>query len=240
MDCVQSAVAAEAGGAARIELCSGLAVGGLTPTLGLFNAVSKAIAIPIFVMIRPRHGDFLYSGHEFSVMKEDVLCFKDKADGFVFGILMEDGSVDVDRTRELISLVQPKPVTFHRAFDMTSNFTLALESAIECGFTRVLTSGGEATAIRGKRVIASLVEQAKEQIIVMPGGGINKDNVADLLKDTRASEFHCSGKVSVPSKMRFRNPNVAMGTTSDNSEYTLTFSDKTTLQAILTSANSRL
>ena len=222
VDSIQSAINAERGGASRLELCGCLGNGGTTPTLGMLHIVKKSVKIPIFVMVRPRGGDFLYSEQEFQVMKEDIALFKDSgADGFVFGILTPSGDVDTRRVKELISLCCPLPVTFHRAFDMVRDPRASLETLIELGVNRLLTSGCVPTAQEGAPLIKSLVEQAKGRISIMPGSGINKENLAKILTHTGVREFHCSARVSVESGMSYRNELVCMGASKESSEYTM-------------------
>ena len=194
---VEGAAAAERGGADRIELCSNLSVGGLIPDLTLLHAVREEIQIPIFVMIRPRPGDFVYSSAEFTQMKKSIAEAKDAdADGLVFGILKPNGTVDVDRTRELVDLAQPLPVTFHRAFDACPDFLQALEAVVRSGASRILTSGGASTAPDGAAKIKPLVAAAGERITILPGAGINMRNILQLAVTTGAREFH-SGLSSV-------------------------------------------
>ena len=222
VDSIQSAINAEKGGASRLELCGCLGDGGTTPTLGMLHIVKESMKIPIFVMVRPRGGDFLYSEHEFQVMKEDIASFKDKgADGFVFGILTPDGDIDTRKVKELISLSRPLPVTFHRAFDMVRDPRASLEALITLGVDRLLTSGCELTVQEGAPLIKSLVEQAKGRISIMPGGGINEENLARILTDTEVREFHCSARVNVESRMSYRNERVCMGASKESSEYTM-------------------
>ena len=240
MDSVESAIAAKGAGAHRIELCSGLCIGGLTPTVGLLEAVKQShVNLPIFVMIRPRAGDFLYSDHEFKVMKEDMLALKHSGvDGFVFGILKSDGTLDVERNRELIQIARPLPTTLHRAFDMTADLQQSLSEAISCGFSRILTSGGKQSVEEGASVVKTLVDAAGNNLIVMAGSGISEKNVTTVLRLTGCKEFHCSGKVDIPSQMAFKRPNVSMGVQTLPCEYTLTVSSVDRLGCILKNAQS--
>jgi copper homeostasis protein len=194
---VEAAAAAEHGGADRIELCSNLSVGGLTPDLALLRAVRQQIQIPIFVMIRPRGSDFVYSPDEFAHMKKSIAAAGDSgASGLVFGILKADRTVDIDRTRELVELVQPLPVTFHRAFDTCPDLSQALEDVVRGGAARILTSGREVSAPKGAANIAMLVATAGDRITIVPGAGINAGNISQLAAATQAQEFH-SGLSSV-------------------------------------------
>jgi copper homeostasis protein len=196
VEAVEAAAAAERGGADRIELCSDLSVGGLTPQTALLRAVRQKIQIPIFVMIRPRAGDFVYSPAESAQMKESIAEAKGSgADGLVFGILKPNGTVDIDHTRELVELARPLPVTFHRAFDSCADFSQALEDVSRSGACRILTSGGAASALEGIDNIAMLITVAA-QVTIVPGAGINMRNILQIAAATGAREFH-SGLSSV-------------------------------------------
>jgi len=219
-DSVESAIAAKRGGAHRVELCSGLVEGGVTPSFGLITAVRSHIAIDLHVMIRPRGGDFCYDSDEFQVMRQDVLTAKQLgANGVVLGIMLEDGTVDSARTRTLIEIARPMKVTFHRAFDMSNDLSRALEDVIATGAERVLTSGGEPSAEAGISVIAALVKQATGRIAVMAGAGINVTNVRNILARTGVREIHATARVPIHSRMQYRNQRTSMGAI-ENSEYT--------------------
>ena len=197
VEAVEAAAAAERGGADRVELCSDLSVGGLTPDAALRRALRQQIQIPIFVMIRPRPGDFVYSSAEFAQMKKSIAAAKDSgAAGLVFGILKRNRTVDIDRTGELVELAQPLPVTFHRAFDACPDLSQALEDVVRSGAPRILTSGGAGSALEGADNIAMLVTAAGERITIVPGACINAENILQLAAATRAREFH-SGLSSV-------------------------------------------
>ncbi|HEV3040078.1 MAG TPA: copper homeostasis protein CutC [Candidatus Angelobacter sp.] len=212
MDSVESALAAERGGAHRVELCSNLLEGGTTPSAGLIARIRKKISIALHVMIRPRGGDFYYSADEFEAMQYDVRTAKELgADGVVFGILEEGGHIDIKRARSLLELARPMSVTFHRAFDMSSNLDEALEEVINSGVDRVLTSGGEQTAEAGIAALAKLVRAAEDRIVIMAGSGINETNVARIIAETRVREVHASLKTPVPSPMLYRNERLSMG-----------------------------
>lgn len=199
VDTVEAAVAAEGGGADRVELCGDLSVGGVTPAAALLRAVREQIRIPVFVMIRPRAGDFVYSAAEFEEMKVSIVAAKGfGADGLVLGILKPDNRVDIQRAGELVSLAKPLPVTFHRAFDDTVDLPQALEDVVQTGVTRILTSGGAASALEGAENIASLVDAAGERIVIVPGAGINADNVLSVAATTRAREFHSGLSGALP------------------------------------------
>lgn len=219
----QSVLAAQKGGADRVELCSNLFEGGLTPTLGTFKTARKiADKIKINVMIRPRGGDFCYSDTEFAVMKEDLHIFKEEgADGLVFGILSPDGTIDEERTGELIQLAGKTPVTFHRAFDMTRDGKASLETLIKLGATRVLTSGLEPTVPEGAKLLKELVQQAGDRIIVMPGCGLNERNIKELSAYIGAKEYHMSLSYDYQSKMQYHPEHIYMGGMLRQSEFLL-------------------
>ena len=232
VDSVESALAAAAGGADRIELCQNLCEGGLTPSAGLLGVVRERLRLPIAVMIRPRGADFRYSDAEFEVMRRDLQFAKEAgADMLVFGLLSPDGSIDVARTRELIGLARPLPVTFHRAFDMVRDAETALEDLIELGVERVLTSGLERTVIEGLDLIVALMKQARRRITVVPGGGINEHNLPKILAATGAKEFHVSASATQDSAMTFRNHRVAMGRTFGPAEYSFTHASEARVRA---------
>jgi copper homeostasis protein len=212
LDSVESAIAAERGGAHRVELCGNVLEGGVTPSAGMIAAVRRAISIPVHVMIRPRGGDFLYSDHELGIMRRDIEAAKELgADGVVLGILDEDGNIDAHRTSELVQLARPLNVTFHRAIDMTRDPVSALEALIDLRIGRVLTSGGEQTAIEGQEAIARLVRTAAGRIVVMAGSGIHEQNVRQFIEATGVHEIHVGLRTTTDSPMRFRNEKVSMG-----------------------------
>ncbi|PNJ86926.1 copper homeostasis protein cutC homolog isoform X1 [Pongo pygmaeus] len=233
VDSVESAVNAERGGADRIELCSGLSEGGTTPSMGVLQVVKQSVQIPVFVMIRPRGGDFLYSDREIEVMKADIRLAKlYGADGLVFGALTEDGHIDKELCMSLMAICRPLPVTFHRAFDMVHDPMAALETLLTLGFERVLTSGCDSSALEGLPLIKRLIEQAKGRIVVMPGGGITDRNLPRILEGSGATEFHCSARSTRDSGMKFRNSSVAMGASLSCSEYSLKVTDVTKVRTL--------
>ncbi len=238
IESISGVVAARDGGADRVELCDNLADGGTTPSLGTIAAALDAGGIDVMVMVRPRGGDFLYSDLEFDVMQRDVASAHDLgARGVVFGLLSGDGAVDRDRTARLVELARPLEVTFHRAFDMSRDPFEALETLIELGIDRILTSGQKPTAPEGAPLIRRLVETAAGRIAVMPGCGIREHNIRRVLDETRATEAHFSAGSVVPSRMEFRNPSCAMGG-GDSSEYEMKLTDVERVRAYVAAANS--
>ena len=218
-DSIDSVLAAERGGAQRIELCSSLLEGGLTPSAGFIRTARANTSIGLFVMIRPRGGDFCYSDAEITAMREDILMAKSLgADGVVLGLLRQHGDVDVARTEALVKLALPLPVTFHRAFDLVADLDRSLEDAIKTGAQRILTSGGMPTAPEGLGQIRRLVESAGERIKIMAGSGISSKNAADVIAQTGVHEIHASAKARVASPMRYQK-DVPMGS-KGNDEYT--------------------
>ncbi|MBI1842164.1 MAG: copper homeostasis protein CutC [Verrucomicrobia bacterium] len=212
VDSVESAIAAEAGGADRVELCQNLFEGGTTPSLGMIETAAKRVRLPVFVIIRPRGADFCYSDHELDVMAKDVAAAKMcGAAGIVTGILRPNGAIDERRMQSLIQCARPLPVTFHRAFDMVPDPMDSLERLITLGVERVLTSGQEKSVLEGSELIQQLVKAAGKRIVVMPGGGITDRNFARIRKLTGASEFHLSASHPVASRMTHRNDRAPMG-----------------------------
>ncbi len=192
---IRSAIAAQSGGADRIELCDNLASGGTTPSFGMIFTAKKLLNIPIFPIIRPRGGDFFYSKEEFEIMKKDVICCnKLGCEGLVLGMLNRDGSIDKDRCYELIALARPMQVSFHRAFDRCNDLEKGLEEIIGLGCDRVLSSGGERYAFDGIQRLKALAGQAGKRISIMPGSGITDKNIAEIARETGTYEFHGTAK----------------------------------------------
>ncbi len=194
--CVESvdhAAAAERGGAQRIELCTDLFSGGITPSAALMQTARRKVRIPIHVLIRPRAGDFCYSDSELTMMHHEIRAAKQSGmDGIVLGILRDNARVDVERTRALVELARPLPVTFHRAFDVVHDFEEALEEVIQTGASRILTSAGRSHATDGLQTLAGLIQKARGRILIMPCGGINSDNILTVVRTTFAQEIHSS------------------------------------------------
>ena len=213
---VASCIAAQDGGADRVELCAGIPEGGTTPSVGMIRCARESISIGLNVIIRPRGGDFLYSESEIREMVYDIKAAKGLGvDGLVFGCLCPDGSVDMENMRLLMEAAGDTPVTFHRAFDHTSDPLKALEDIIELGCARILTSGCRPTAAEGAPLLAQLVEKAGDRIIIMPGCGVNEGNIAETARLSGAREFHFSAREPVESGMTFRNQDVVMGSEED-------------------------
>jgi copper homeostasis protein len=203
---IESCRIAQAAGASRIELCDNPNEGGTTPSYGFIKAARKLLQIPLYCMIRPRGGDFLYSTDEFEIMKTDIAhCKELGCDGVVFGLLNKYGSVDKKRTGQLVELAYPMGVTFHRAFDRCANPFEAMEHIIDIGCERILTSGQHEKAMDGISLISDLIRQADERIIIMPGSGVNSKNIIELAQKTGATEFHTSARIQYKSKMEHMN-----------------------------------
>jgi copper homeostasis protein len=215
VDSVASSVAAERGGAKRVELCGNLLEGGVTPSAGLIELVREKTSIGLQVMIRPRGGDFLYTREEFETMQRDIVAAKKLgADGVVLGILDAEGNIDIERTQQLVELARPLDVTFHRAFDMSADLFRSLEDLCMTGADRLLTSGGEPTAAQSAGVIAGLVDAARGRIAIMACGSINHLNAVSIIEQTGVKNIHVGLRSSVASAMLHRNPRISMGTAS--------------------------
>jgi len=219
---MESALRAQEGGADRIELCDNPGEGGTTPSFGLIENVRQNVSLDVFVMIRPRGGDFHYTNYEFHAMKRDIYqCQKISVDGVVFGILNPDGTIDKKRCKELIERARPLKVTCHRAFDMTRDPFEALEDCIEVGFDRILTAGQQAQASKGIDLIAQLIQKANGRIAIMPGSGVNENTVTEIVSRTNAKEIHFSATAFRESAMTYRNPNIAGMGSDEGAEFKL-------------------
>ncbi len=212
VDSVASAIAAERGGAQRIELCSDLLEGGVTPSLGLLRIVRSKVSLRMHPIIRPRPGDFCYSDAEFEIMQRDIEAAKSEgADGIVLGILKSDGTVDIERTRQLVELARPLSVTFHRAFDMSADLFSALEDVCATGADRLLTSGGAQECVEGVGTVAQLVKAARGRLTIMAGGRIGITNAANIVERSGVSEIHVGLATPVKSPMIHRNNGLSLG-----------------------------
>lgn len=234
VDSPEGALAAERGGADRVELCDDLFEGGTTPSRGAIEVARGLVSIGLHVIIRPRGGDFLYSDAEFDAMRLDIETARTAgADGVVIGLLTADGEIDVARTSELVQLARPMSVTFHRAFDVCRDPFEALERLISIGVDRVLTSGQRPDAISGAETIRKLVEAAGDRIVVMACGGIDEANAAEVASLTGAREFHFTAFENVESRMEYRNEAVAMGSEDAPSEYVRRVTSSEKVRAVI-------
>jgi copper homeostasis protein len=216
---VEDALAAQEGGADRLELNGALSLGGLTPSLGSLIEVKAAVALPVFVMIRPRPGGFAYSNTDFQVMQRDTdLALRNGADGIVFGILGPDGQVDGDRCHRLLRQVGERPAVFHRAFDVTPDPLEALKQLIDLGFRRVMTSGQEEIAYNGAVLIAELIRRCAGRIEVLPAGGINRFTIADIIARTGCDQVHASLRTEREDRSVAARPQVSFGGTVSSPE----------------------
>lgn len=219
VDSVESAVAAKAGGADRIELCSGLVIGGLSPSKALFQKIRETVNIPIRTLLRTRFGDFCYTEYEHEILKEEVRMFRQLgADGVVIGSLTPDGNLNMNQMKELMEEAGEMKVTLHRAFDMCKNPLETLEQAKELGIDTILTSGQKNCAAEGTELLKQLVEKSENKIEILVGGGVDGNVIESLYIETNATSYHMSGKLSLESEMQYRNPDVNMGLAS-MSEY---------------------
>lgn len=217
---VESCLAAQEGGAHRVELCAGIPEGGTTPSYGEIKTARRILDIRLHVIIRPRGGDFLYSPIETETMLEDIrMAKKAGADGLVFGCLCPDGNIDLPLMQKLMEASGDTPVTFHRAFDHCRDPYRALDELVSLGVTRILTSGQQPTAPQGTPSLKELQAYAKGRIILLAGCGVNETNIRQLAQDTGIHEFHFSAREQVKSQMIFTNPEVTMGD-KDADEYT--------------------
>lgn len=202
-----TAIAAENAGADRIELCENYANGGTTPSYGYLKTVREKIGIPVFPMIRPRGGDYFHTQDEIDIILKDILLCKElQFEGVVFGLLNQDGSIDQENTARLVEAAYPLDVTFHRAFDRCKDPLESLETLIQSGCTRVLTSGQYPQVTDGLALVKTLVEQANGRIIIMPGSGLKSSNVKHIIDTSGVSEVHTSARIRIPSSTEFRNP----------------------------------
>ncbi len=231
---VMSAIAAQNGGARRIELCDNIVEGGTTPGAGSISMCRKLLDIDICVLIRPRGGDFLYNNIEFEQLLEDIEFVKGQGvKGIVTGVLDKSGSVDVKRMQTIIETAGSMDVVFHRAFDMCSDPYVAIEKLIDLGVDRLLTSGQKNTAIEGAGLIRELVEIADNRIEIMPGSGINTGNIGELISKTGAGSYHLTGRNPVKSKMEYISSEVCLTGADNLSDYEWKVTDEMIIKKIV-------
>lgn len=234
---VDGLVAAQQGGADRVELCASLVEGGLTPSHGTIRAALAVATIPFHVILRPRGGDFLYSALEYRSMLDDALELRELGvAGFVVGCLTADGAIDETRMGEFVRRAGPLAVTCHRAFDMTRDPREALEALVRCGVGRVLTSGQRDTGVEGAGLLAALVGRAGGRIVVMACGGLDAGNIAAVRASTGVAEMHFAALRDVPSGMLYRNPHVGMGGSDLDREYRNNVTDPALVAAVIAAA----
>ena len=236
---IDGLVAAQAGGADRVELCASLLEGGITPSYGIVRQALEVATIPFMVIVRPRGGDFLYSELEYQSMLDDVRQLRDMGvAGVVVGCLTPDGHIDERRMSCLVEAAGPLSVTCHRAFDMTVDFRTAVEALVRAGVDRVLTSGQRDTAIEGIDILRATHEAAAGRIGIMACGALDEGNIAEVLRRSGADELHFAAPRTVPSAMAFRNPHVGMGGTAMEREYQLTLTDSEAVRRTIAAARA--
>lgn len=223
---VESAIMAQKGGAQRVELCDNIHEGGTTPSQGAIISARKELDIDLNIIIRPRGGDFFYTKTEFDIMIKDIeIAKKLGVNGVVLGLLNPDGSIDKIRTKQLVDAAKPMSVTFHRAFDVCNNPFTGLKDIIDCGCDRILTSGQQNKAIDGVDLIKELVKKSDNRIIIMPGSGINENNIQEIYQKTGVNEFHASLRKKTKSKMEYRKENISMGGIPGIDEFEILLTD---------------
>lgn len=209
---IESIIAAAKGGADRIELCSALSEGGITPSIGLIRKALEVPGIKVNVLIRPRGGDFIYSEDEVECMVADIEAAKEAGvNGVVIGALTPEGDIDIPVCQQLMTAAKGLSVTFHRAFDRCRNPEKALEQIIDLGCDRILSSGQAGSALEGKEMLAAMVRQARGRIIILAGAGVSESNAAEIIRFTGTNEIHASARKTISSSMTYRTDNVAMG-----------------------------
>lgn len=206
---IQSCLVAEKVGAQRVELCDNPVEGGTTPSYGTVQRTREKITIDLYPIVRPRAGHYWYDEDEFAIMKKDILAFKELGcDGISTGIGMQNGEIDTTRLKRIVEWAYPMGVTCHRVFDGTPDPFRSLEEIIDCGCERILTSGTKSAAPDAADILSKLIHQAAERIIIMPGAGIRSTNIEKLIKETGATEYHTSARITVPNPVTFQNPAV--------------------------------
>jgi len=236
VDSVESALNATRGGASRLEVCSCLEAGGLTPTPGLIKVISSHVAIPCFALLRPRAGDFIYSDNELDAMCQDIDYLLDSgARGIVLGCLMPEGCIDVSAVKRLMKTARAKKptveFTFHRAIDLCRDILIQVRLIEDLGITRILTSGGKKDVMEGVKMIRQMSDVLSPACVVMPGGGVNESNLEELMTTTRCHEYHFSARVPKDSAMEWRNEDCSLG--SNSQEYSTMVCSKERVEELL-------
>lgn len=228
VDNIESAITAAQAGADRLELCSALALGGLSPSLAFVKTVTQYVSLPVVVMIRPRAGDFLFSPQELEIMLTEIEQFKAlNISGFVIGALTPNAGIDMAVLEKLVQSIQGVEMVFHRAFDLLADPNLAIEQLIDLGFSRILTSGQRQDAYQGRKQIATYVKQAKGRISIMAGAGVNANNAPQIVAETGVAELHLSGTIYRPSLMNYSHCQSVMGRSSkEDSQINITAFEK--------------
>ena len=235
---IESVYAASEGGAARVELCSALGEGGVTPSIGFIRQALRVPELKVHVLIRPRGGDFLYTPEEVDAMVEDIrACREAGAHGVVIGALTPNGDIDITACRRMIETADGMSVTFHRAFDLCRNADEALNTIIELGCDRLLTSGQAASALEGTPLLKHLTDKADGRLIILAGGGVSPENATEILKKSGTNELHASARATFASPMRYRKAGVAMGS-PDSDEYSRQVTSREIVARIVEGINS--
>lgn len=225
VDCVESALAAEEGGASRIELCSDLVIGGVSPSLPLFKQIRKYTDLKVRVLLRPRYGDYCYSGYECDELNEEIEIFREAgADGVVVGILNPDGTLNTEQLSRFKETAGSMEIALHRAFDVCLDPLQAMEQVIELGYDTILTSGQKPTAWQGRDILKELQKKSRGRIEILAAGGIGRDAIEKLIPYTGISSYHMSGKIEADSSMTYRKSDISMGL-PERDEYKLVRTD---------------
>ncbi len=233
-DSIESVIEAQKGGADRVELCESLCEGGTTPSYGLISVAKKLVDIAIFVLIRPRKGNFVYNKHEIDIMIKDIeAAVSIGADGIVIGCLTSEGEVDITACKQLIKAAKSLPVTFHRAFDVCKNPVKALEDIRQLGIKRILTSGQQNKAIDGLELLTELNAKASPDVKIMVGSGVDENNITEIAQSTKAKAFHASLRSEQKDADFYTNKNVLFNCTSDIPEFNRKISDSSRIKLLI-------
>ncbi len=233
-DSIESVLEAQKAGANRVELCESLCEGGTTPSYGLMSMAKQLVDIDVFVLIRPRKGNFVYSKHEIDIMIKDIeAAVNIGVDGIVIGCLTADGEIDIPACKKLIYAAASLPVTFHRAFDVCKNPIKALEEIKQLGVQRILTSGQQNKAIDGVELLAKLNKQAKSDLKIMVGSGVDENNIVEIAKATNAKAFHASLRSECKDPEFYTNKNVLFNCSKDIPEFNRKISDSTRIKTLI-------